>query len=86
MPKRLDRRRAMPRVNRQTRAYKRLGRLRHVLPILLRLKLVIPRDDRLHLLLLRVAVERRVPSEEEVGDDAHSPDVHRLPVSDYESK
>ena len=40
-------------------------------------------DDCLHLLVLRVTIEWGISSEEEVGDDTHSPDVHWLSVSSY---
>lgn len=80
MLERLRRRRARGGVDGQTRADKVLRGVGHVLPILLGLELVVARDDGLHLELLGVAVERRVPREEEVGDDAHCPDVDGLAV------
>jgi len=86
MAKRRSRRGAQRGIHRQTRPHKVLGRLRHILPVLLRLKLVIPCNDRLHLLLLRVAIERRVPSEEEVGNDTHSPDVNGFTMPDYKNE
>jgi len=54
--------------------------LRDVSPVLGRLKLVIAMHDRARFLLGRIAVEGCVPTQEEVGDHAHGPDVDRFPV------
>ena len=40
-----------------------------------RLKLVVAVADRLHLFILRFAVERRVSAQKEVSDDSDSPDI-----------
>lgn len=45
------------------------------------LKLVIPANNRFHLLLLIIAVEWSVTTEEEIGNNTHSPDIHRLVVT-----
>lgn len=83
---RLRRRRPPLRVNRQTGPHKVARGVRDVRPILLRLEFVVARDDRLHLELGCVAIERRVPREKEVGDDTHRPDVDGLAVARCEEK
>ena len=55
-----------------------LGRLGDILPILDGFKLVVTSDDSLCLLGLRVPVERRITAEEEIGNDAHGPDIDRF--------
>ena len=58
-----------------------LGSLGDVLPILNGLELVITSNDSLSLLGLRVSIERRVAAKEEIGNDAHSPDVDGFVMS-----
>ena len=58
-----------------------LGSLGDILPILNRLKLVVTSDDSLRLLGLRVPVERCITAEEEIGDNAHGPDVDGFVVA-----
>ena len=58
-----------------------LGSLGDILPILIRFKLVIAGNDGLRFLGLRVPVERGVTAEEEIGNDAHSPDVDRFVIA-----
>ena len=57
--------------------------LGHVLPIFNGFKLVVTGDDGLRLLGLRVPIERRITAEEEIGDDAHSPDVNWFVMASY---
>lgn len=78
---RLQRRRTLRRVERKTRAHKVACSLRNIRPVFLRLEGIVARADRFHLLLLGVSVEGRVPTEEEIGDDAHGPDVDGFAVS-----
>ena len=51
------------------------GGVGDILPIFNGLKLVVASDDGLCLLGLRFPIERRIATEEEIGNDAHSPDV-----------
>jgi hypothetical protein len=53
-------RRALGRVSRKTVANERFSRLRHVRPVLRWFELIVASDNRLHLLLLRVTIERSV--------------------------
>ena len=65
-------------VDSETALDKVLSGLGDILPILNGLKLVVASDDSFRLLGLRVLVERCVTAEEEIGDDAHGPDVDRF--------
>ena len=55
-----------------------LGRLGDILPILSGLKFVVTSNDGLRLLVLRVPIERCITAEEEIGNNAHGPDVNRF--------
>jgi hypothetical protein len=48
-----------------------------------RLKLVITITDCLHLFVLRVPVEGRITTKEEIGNNTNSPDIDRLSVSSF---
>jgi len=67
-------------VDGETRADEVARSLRDVFPVLVWLKLVVAVHNRACLLLGCVAVERRVPTQQEVSDHAHGPDVDRFPV------
>lgn len=77
---RLRRRRPICGVDGETLAHEVARGLGYVRPVLLRLELVVARDDCLHLLLLCVTVEGRVPAEQEIRDHTHRPDVDGLVV------
>jgi hypothetical protein len=47
------------------------------------LELVVAGHDRFRLFLLGVAIEGRVATEQEVGDDTDCPDIDRLAMADY---
>lgn len=55
-------------------------------PVFCRLELVVAPDDGFHFLLLGVAVEGSVTAEEEVGNDAHGPDVDWFGVAGWWEK
>ena len=80
-PERLSRCWPVRRVDGQALCHEVLRSARNVLPVLLGLELVVASNDRLHLELLRVAVEGRVASEQEVRDDTHRPDIDRFAVA-----
>ena len=67
-------------VDREARPDEVAGGLRDVGPVLVWLKLVVTVHDRACLVLGRVAVEGCVPTQEEVGDHTHRPNVDRFPV------
>lgn len=46
-----------------------------------RLKLVVAITDGLHLVILRISVERRVAAKQKVRDNANSPDINWFAVS-----
>ena len=48
------------------------------LPILHGLELVVTSNDSLRLFGLRVPIERRITAKEEIGNNAHGPDVDRF--------
>lgn len=50
-------------------------------PVLCGLELVVAADDGFHFLLLGISVEGCVTAEQEVGDDAHRPDVDWFAVA-----
>ena len=81
MLERLFRSRPLGRIDREARRNEAAGGVRDVAPVLLGLEGVVARDDRLHLLLLRVAVEGGVSREQEVNNDAHCPDIDGLAVT-----
>lgn len=70
--------RSLARVDGEASADEVASRCRDRCPILFGFKLVISANDGFHLLLLIVPVEGGVTTQEEVGDDAHGPDVHRF--------
>lgn len=67
-------------VDREARADEVTRGLRDTCPVLVRLKLVVTVHDCACLILGCVAVEGRVPTQEEVGDHTHRPNVDRFPV------
>ena len=68
-------------VDSETALDKFLGRHGYIQPIFSGLELVVTSDDGLRFLGLRVLVKRRVTAEEEIGNDAHSPDVDGFVVA-----
>jgi hypothetical protein len=71
---------ALLRVDCEARADEIARGLGDVCPVLVRLKLEVTARDCARLLLGRIAVEGRVPTQEEVGDYTHRPDVDGFPV------
>ena len=71
---------ALPGVDREALADEIARSLRDACPVLLGLKLVVAARDRARFLLGRVAIEGSVPTQEEVGDHAHGPDIDGFPV------
>ncbi len=73
-------------INCQALPHKISSGIADVRPILLGLKLVVSSDNGFHLLLLRVAIKRRITSKQEVSDNTHCPNINRLSVSSWEDQ
>lgn len=63
--------------------HKIFGYLRNILPILRRFEPVISRNNSLHFLLLGITIERGVTGQQEVSDNAHSPNVDGFAMTGY---
>ena len=59
----------------------RFGRLGDVIPTLNGLELIITSNNGLRLLGFRSSIKRQVAANEEIGNDAHSPDVSGFVIS-----